>query len=66
MFCSIKCFRLLVLTPCPVGPRSEKVIGSARIYLESLAMQIENELDAKIMSTEGRPSGTLRTEVGDL
>ncbi|KAF4711775.1 hypothetical protein FOZ62_006038 [Perkinsus olseni] len=45
----------------------EREIGTARIYLESLTMQLENELDAKVMSSStGRPVGTLTCAVWPL
>ena len=43
-----------------------RLVGQARIYLESLAMQLDNQIDAKIMSTEGKPSGSVRLEVWPL
>ena len=46
--------------------QTEKFIGSARILLESLTMQLETEVDSKILSTEGRPVGTLHCEIWPL
>ena len=46
--------------------QTDKLIGTARILLESLTMQLENEVDAKIMSAEGRPVGTVHIEIWPL
>ena len=46
--------------------QQERFLGSARILLESLTMQLENEVDAKILSTEGKFIGTLHCEVWPL
>jgi hypothetical protein len=46
--------------------QTEKFIGSARILLESLTMQLETEVDSKILSTEGRPVGSLHCEIWPL
>merc|ERR1719399_140588 len=46
--------------------RTERLIGVSQILLESLKVQLENELDAKILSTEGKQAGTLRIEVWPL
>ncbi|EER07007.1 hypothetical protein Pmar_PMAR017804, partial [Perkinsus marinus ATCC 50983] len=45
----------------------EREVGIARIFLESLTMQLENELDAKVMSSStGCPVGTLKCAVWPL
>jgi len=41
----------------------ERLIGVAHILLQGLLMQVENQLDARIYSTEGRQAGTLHLEV---
>jgi len=41
----------------------ERKIGVAQLLLEGLLLQVENQLDAKILSTEGKQTGTLRVEV---
>lgn len=45
---------------------AERLIGVARVLLEGLLLQVENELDARILSMEGRQCGTLRVEVWPL
>lgn len=42
---------------------AERLIGVAQVLLEGLAMQVENEVDARILSTEGEQAGALRVEI---
>mmetsp|Transcript_33352 Transcript_33352/g.74298 ORF Transcript_33352/g.74298 Transcript_33352/m.74298 type:complete len:1101 (+) Transcript_33352:77-3379(+) len=44
----------------------ERLIGVAHILLQGLLMQVENQLDARVYSTEGRQTGTLHLEVWPL
>lgn len=44
----------------------ERLIGEAQILLEGLLMQMENQLDARILSAEGHQVGTLHIEVWPL
>ena len=46
--------------------QTQRFVGSARILLESLTMQLENEVDAKIMSEEGKAVGILHCEIWPL
>jgi hypothetical protein len=41
----------------------ERLIGVAQVLLEGLLLQVENQLDARILSTDGHQSGTLRVEL---
>jgi len=41
----------------------ERLIGVAQILLEGLLLQVENQLDARILSTDGHQSGTLKVEL---
>jgi hypothetical protein len=41
----------------------ERLIGVAQILLEGLLLQVDNQLDARILSTDGHQSGTLRVEL---
>lgn len=41
----------------------ERLIGVAQVLLEGLLLQVENQLDARILSTDGHQSGSLRVEL---
>jgi len=45
---------------------AERLIGVAQVLLEGLLLQVENELDARILSMEGHQCGSLRVEVWPL
>jgi len=44
----------------------ERLIGVAQVLLEGLLLQVENHVDARILSTEGHQAGTLRVEVSPV
>merc|ERR1719487_1459113 len=46
--------------------QEEHLIGTARLYLESLTMQLDNPFESRIMSPEGKPVGTLHCGVYPL
>lgn len=48
----------------PLEP--ERLIGVAQVLLEGLMQQVDNQLDARILSTEGKQAGTLRVELWPL
>merc|ERR1719235_2681505 len=41
----------------------ERLIGVAQVLLEGLLLQVDNQLDARILSTDGHQAGTLRVEL---
>jgi len=41
----------------------ERLIGVAQVLLEGLLLQVDNQLDARILSTDGHQSGSLRVEL---
>jgi hypothetical protein len=41
----------------------ERLIGVSQVLLEGLLLQVDNQLDARILSTEGHQSGSLRVEL---
>ncbi|CAK0878739.1 unnamed protein product [Prorocentrum cordatum] len=48
----------------PIEP--ERLIGSARLLLECLLQQVDNQFSARIISPEGNQAGTLRLGIGPL
>jgi len=44
----------------------ERLIGVSQVLLEGLLLQVDNHVDARILSTEGHQAGTLRVEVVPL
>jgi hypothetical protein len=42
---------------------AERAIGAASVLLEGLLLQVENRVDARILSAEGHQVGTLRVEL---
>jgi len=46
--------------------QEERLIGVSQVLMEGLLLQVENQVSARILSTDGQQAGTLRVEVTPL